>query len=78
MKGHSFQGSVAFSNTMTRTRHHRISMNLCSLSCLVKFCAQHGNVVRKHADGTCSCFGQHVNKAQERRMCRESELGLHV
>ena len=32
----------------------------------------HGNVVRKHADG------QHVNKAQERRMCPESELGLHV
>ena len=24
------------------------------------------------------CFGQHVNKAQERRMCPESELGLHV
>ena len=38
----------------------------------------HGNVVRKHADGTCSCFVQHVNKAQERRMCPESELGLHV
>ena len=38
----------------------------------------HGNVVRKHADGTCSWFGQHVNKAQERRMCPESELGLHV
>ena len=38
----------------------------------------HGNVVRKHADDTCSCLGQHVNKAQERLMCPESELGLHV
>ena len=37
----------------------------------------HGNVVRKHADGTCSCFGQHLNKAQERLICPESELGLH-
>ena len=42
MKGHSFQASVAFSfsNKTTRTSHHRISMNLCSLSCLVKFCVQ--------------------------------------
>ena len=38
----------------------------------------HGNVVRKHADGTCSCFGQHVNRAQERRRCPENEPGLHV
>ena len=61
-------------------------MNLCSLSVMLCeiLCAAymssepHGNVVRKHADGTCSCFGQHVNKAQERRMCPESELGLHV
>ena len=26
----------------------------------------------------CSCFGQHVNKAQERLMCPETDLGLHV
>ena len=38
----------------------------------------HGNVVRKRADGTCSCFGQYVNNAQERHMGPESELGLHV
>ena len=38
----------------------------------------HGNDVRRHADATCSCFGQHVNKAQERLICLESELGLHV
>ena len=38
----------------------------------------HGNVVRKHADDTCSCVGQHVNQPQERPVCRERELGLHV
>ena len=38
----------------------------------------HGNVVRKHADDKCSCVGQHVNKPQERPMCPERELGLHV
>ena len=37
----------------------------------------HGNVVRKHAENMLM-FGQHVNKAQERRMCPDSELGLHV
>ena len=35
----------------------------------------HGNVVRKQADATCSCFGQHVNKAQEHPMSPKSELG---
>ena len=38
----------------------------------------HGNVVRKHADDTCSCVGQHVNKPHERPMCPERELGLRV
>ena len=42
------------------------------------FSEPHGNVVRKHADDTCSCVGQHVNKPQERPMCPERELGLHV
>ena len=52
---------------------------LGEISCTACFSSEpHDNVVRKHAGGTCSCLGQHVNKAQERRMCPESEPGLHV
>ena len=89
MKGHLFKIAYHFRlvTKRTRTSHHRISINLCNMSCLYigeRWCTAcmyskpHGNVVRKYTDATCSCFGQHVNKAQERPLCPESELGLHV